>query len=523
MRLRVGVIAGCLAALISILVWSERGDPNEPGVVTLRERTKLGSGEAAAEATEVLRKQVPVGVSSSPAQQVLVVDGRRRPIANAFVELVVGSPAGSRVHLRVLTGMDGVATLEHEAMLGLPGRVTLLAHADGFRSRRLDQFAFDGAERVVVELDGGRSIRGLVLDDLGRPLPGVAVRASNAPALIGRSEAFSSASLLDDEKTRLDSDGESHSRRDAISDAAGEFVIDGLAEGRHALVVLDPRWIADPPVSVDAGTVDVMLRCSSQTRIELIPRDAEDGRLIEAFVGEVHLSGTRGGRAVRRSLFARSAGAAWFIGIAPREWSPDFEARVAALAPGYERAETVVAGSIGKTVEVDLRLERKPTRRVEVRLRTAEGLPLLTQALFRWTADDSPQASELSLYPDPDGGYQIDLPAGTWNVQALPDGLVMPEYAARFRVEVDTQSIAAELPRSGSVAIYTPEIRCGEGWSLILSGPRYGVVRPHLHRELVLTGLDPGTWRIVLRGPMGVAMSRELQVAESGVGLVDFW
>jgi len=163
------------------------------------------------------------------------------------------------------------------------GVVDLWARAPGHQPGHEVLRAGELPDEVVLQLGAGPSaIRGCVLDELGRPLPGVVVwpRALTGFGLeqAPGAEAYRARRLVVEEL-----DGESDGTwYGALTDAAGRFVLAGLIDRRYDLRLLE---------AATASTTEIPGVLAGEAEVELVLRRGPTARV----AGRV-VSGTGAGR-----------------------------------------------------------------------------------------------------------------------------------------------------------------------------------------------------------------------------------
>jgi len=146
-----------------------------------------------------------------------VVDEKGQPIAGASIGRDTVSDADGRFVLRVDSG----------------DRVQEQIRAHGYQAGYLSEDSLQEDGSLLVTLRPGRRVEGTVLDLEGRPLPAVRIHA-------GLVDGFESGW--------------------ALSDIAGKFVIDGLAEGEYTISGYQAGRIFATEVKAPAGARGVILR-----------------------------------------------------------------------------------------------------------------------------------------------------------------------------------------------------------------------------------------------------------------------
>jgi protocatechuate 3,4-dioxygenase beta subunit len=347
---------------------------------------------ASAQAKKRLRRDFEVSPEATLTGRVIAAEDGA-PIAGALVQVGGGE---------ALSGEDGSFRLA-----GLfPGKQALLARAPG---RRLPdpievQLGVADAAEVVVPLERAARLRGAVVDLAGAPVPG---------AVVGGFAEGRGAGPIED----------------AVTDAGGRFVLDGLAPGTLELAVRG-HVVREPEV-VTIGEKDQ----------EVTVRVARGATLAGVVVRE--------GRPVADArVYARPPNDGW----APDTRSgPDGRFRLAGLAPGtyLVGAESIEAGAFTRDapltlaegdVRADLTLDLELAGAVAGVVVDEAGAPVAGARVelslvggrdYGWDvtgADGSFEANALSG----GGEYQIEVhPAQTPDLTYRPAGGRAPRVAVR--------------------------------------------------------------------------------------------
>ncbi|QSQ14158.1 carboxypeptidase regulatory-like domain-containing protein [Myxococcus landrumensis] len=262
---------------VSVLLAVDKGDAENPsylhGEATLTDESgrfsvdidREGEGWIDAESADFTMDSIDVKIPTQGLRLVLdrrptlpgmVVDAAGNPLPNVFVYLHVAGDESIR----------GMETSDEEGRFVfkdlLPGRYTLTASlwtGGNATQRELTQSVEvregEASETVVLRLEAGRSLHGLVVDTEGRPLSDVRVLAK---AIIEGSP-----------------DGESfdatYSPQGVPSNAEGRFVLRDLSEPRYGLAVASERYRLDPARSRGGTLVGKSYR---------VARDAPELRLV---------------------------------------------------------------------------------------------------------------------------------------------------------------------------------------------------------------------------------------------------
>ncbi|WP_044281503.1 carboxypeptidase-like regulatory domain-containing protein [Myxococcus stipitatus] len=262
---------------VMVMLAVNKGDPENPstqhGEATLTDESGRfsvdidgeGEGWIDAESEDFTMDSVDVTIPSRGLRLVLdprstlpgrVVDAEERPVPNVFVYLYVGGDDAIR----------GMETSDDEGRFVFkdlsPGPYTLKASlwtGGNATQRELVQQAEvregEASAPVVLRLEAGRSLQGLVVDTEGRPLSDVRVLA----------KAIVEGSL----------DGESfdatYSPNGVPSNAEGRFVLRDLSEPQYGLAVASERYRLDPARSRGGTLVGKSYR---------VARDAAELRLV---------------------------------------------------------------------------------------------------------------------------------------------------------------------------------------------------------------------------------------------------
>src|SRR5688572_22664716 len=175
------------------------------------------------------------------------VAGRVQNEAGKTIAGVRVAVSGGRTGL-LLGGIGDLVTgAEGEfASAGLkPGRYTITTASPDYLPAEVKVELQEGEHRddLVIEVRSGHTIAGLVVDDLGTPLPGMKVTADRARELTPGVQVRSSSS------------GEA-----ATTDAGGRFVLHGLETATVNVDAWGPGHARGTLANVAAGTTDLVVR-----------------------------------------------------------------------------------------------------------------------------------------------------------------------------------------------------------------------------------------------------------------------
>ncbi|MEO0649602.1 MAG: RNA polymerase sigma factor, partial [Planctomycetota bacterium] len=123
---------------------------------------------------------------------------------------------------------------------GLTGYESLWVRANGYLQRVLSSSELASSpDGLRVILDRGRTLRGRLVSESGRPLAGVPLLALPSDSEAASLSSPSTLRMLSGERG-LASSGSRTADSQGETDATGEFVLSGLPEGALTLVTLDP-------------------------------------------------------------------------------------------------------------------------------------------------------------------------------------------------------------------------------------------------------------------------------------------
>jgi protocatechuate 3,4-dioxygenase beta subunit len=449
----------------------------------------------------------PLEIALAPAATVrgVVRDGAGRPIGGAEVALaesvLTPLPMAARADARGEFALPSV----------LPGGYLVSARAEGYVPAPAAAVTVPAPQPIVVRLERGGSVEGVVVDGEGRPLPGAAIEVAGesggSPLAVGAEGV-----TVEARAARLEPGGElgilrgpipfppavpragGQAPRALTSDGAGRFRVVGLPAGRLVVVASHPEFArgASEPFTSAAGavaTVQVVLQRGTTLRgrvlderdqplsgVEILDGDGRTQTFTDAH-GEFALA-----HLVRaQTLTARRPG---FVTAARAVRLDEREPIEIKLARAEGRIEGLVIDDrgfpvVGARVEVSGPMERPPRRLVSDgagRFR-ADGLGpgpyriAVDHADFVSAAIDGLAAGEEArVQLQPGGGVEGELrdartgevPAGA-RVELRVAGRTVPVplQQGRFRVtalEAGPATLQASAPgyAPGSRAIEIP-------------------------------------------------------------------
>lgn len=197
-----------------------------------------------------------------------------------------------------------------------PGALLEARHPDHAPGRATVDSRAQLRRRVTIELRPGRAeegsvsvISGRVVDDAGRPVAGALVEASFGGPLVR---------------------GVPPAPAQALSDERGEFLLEGLDEGRYHLRAEADGWAPASLLAVPAGTGDVVLALRAGATISGVVTDGRTGEPVPGFSVVVErLLGPLRRVPYRTESFFDAEGRYEVTGLDPREYL------VSATAHGY--------------------------------------------------------------------------------------------------------------------------------------------------------------------------------------------
>jgi hypothetical protein len=312
-----------------------------------------------------------------------VVDESGEPVAGASVLL------SEETAIQLTTGGQSDAQGRFALEDLKPGKLRLAALAPGFLRTDMDGLTLEpggGVENLEVALRRGATIEGRVLAPDGSPAPGAKV----ALVLEGRGSAFGMAG-----------------RPEAVADEEGQYRLEGVAEGPHAVTAAKGGSLPTrKDLEVRAGVNRLDLRLEGGFEVS--------GWIVSA-EGPVHRAS---------------------VSLIPVEAQPGAGSFTSASGPdGAFRFEAVAAGRYHLSVEKqgfstasppeDLQVAAAPLTGLEIRLERGGAV---TGRLLGLDLRDAPQAQVWAATPGrpgqtgtvgPDGRYRIEgLTSGEWMVAA---------------------------------------------------------------------------------------------------------
>jgi len=354
-----------------------------------------------------------------------IVDEAGRPVPDAYIEAIAGGSfegygewKARPPYDRVFSGEDGVFRIR-----GIPdGSVTtLVVSADGFRETRVAARAQGGAVRpdpLVVTLDRGGVLAGVVLDPSGRPVPGALVHVvpADEPDIIANPRL-----------RRWGNDGETVMAITVRAGADGRFSRSGLALGEPVVVLAEgpglARSLPSDSLMPTAARREVRVSLRLRSPATLVLRvTAPDGTAVTA--GKVRLGGTMSGLPSRSAPDA--PGLFRFEGLAPGEY------RVSIESPGWLPARERITLEAGRTTERTVALSAGATIAGVVRDEKGNPISGASVSLTREeTREDGSWTSFTSgrTETDADGRFEIrGLAPGRHELSAFLPGICdLPE------------------------------------------------------------------------------------------------
>jgi Carboxypeptidase regulatory-like domain len=329
--------------------------------------------------------------------------------------LVDGDPSRPCPEGRVLL-RDGAADVRGEVgkegaveLFGvLPGRYAIDVFCEGYLVERLPApitVGPDPMEPQVWVVSEGLAIRGLVLDEEGRPVVGATVRAS--PDEPGEGPGFGGS---------------------ATADEHGAFEISGLCAGAHTLHAEAPGMVSPKPpltVGVAERTASVEIRMSAGAEVR--------GRVL---AGDRPLAGVavhaKDGASTVPVATTDDRGEFALVGVTPGELELSVVRGATQALPLTADSESRVLAVVGQVPRVELRVAAE-TATLRGRVVDADGGPVgdgFVQALAG-ELDPLTVAIELDLAIDthastitgPDGGFVLEsLAPGPYTLVARRRG-----------------------------------------------------------------------------------------------------
>ncbi|MFN7134928.1 MAG: carboxypeptidase regulatory-like domain-containing protein, partial [Myxococcales bacterium] len=314
--------------------------------------------------------RLEVALEAGEAISGTVLDSAGAPLGGAAVYARPKDPQRARDGDSATSAADGSFRLE-----GLrPGAYTVDVRHEGFRSESLETKA--PARDVTVVLDRGGGLRGTVLEEDGRPVAGVDVRAN---AL----------------------DASNHSSAHARSDARGRFTLEGLADGEYALLATEAvtsdeeepgvTRTATARARVRKGTPgDVLLRFERGLEISGQVVDEAGAPVDGARVTAVNAGATRGGADARRAAAemtmssARSGKDGSFTVAWLRPGAYRLTAGKEGFRPDLVRSDEIASGARG------VRLVLKRVGMIRGRVVRSDGRPV-TEYQLNFHPVESPE------------------------------------------------------------------------------------------------------------------------------------
>ena len=210
-----------------------------------------------------------------------------------------------------------------------PGAYSVLTSGGGYQPRWIDTVEVypDEITELIIELDKGLGLAGIVVDPGGSPVPGARILITDAEILVSGSLSLSSAPSGWSKKLR--------ERILTVTDAAGRFRLSGLPRAIHALVVDHPDW-APAVIEIVAGSRELRIELGASATYGGVVLDSEDqtiaGAKIHTEIGyheKVRRTATTDEEG-RFTLFGLPPGAHELKVSAPGFVSESFEFEVAA-------------------------------------------------------------------------------------------------------------------------------------------------------------------------------------------------
>jgi len=492
----------------------------------LAAQTAMTSGRTAASTTVVT---VAPKRAASDDLFGRLVDERGGAVAGATVYLLPAGGAAGDVRWQVVSDAFGAFRFDpgdRDASLDLG------VAANGFLRRVVARaWPQRSGEELVLRLDRGRRVAGIVVDEQNQPVPGLDLLLHTHRA--GIHHVSPSQMGLRSERARLGNSSSPYQQCRRVTDAKGQVEFYGLSAENLIVRSLDPQWTIDNPDVDDSDDGFVTWVARRRLGVRLTVVDRQTGRPLEvaratfrcdvtfadgtvedfgqwvgrgrggaSFVFTEDLVGGLGDRVITRAVFYGKAGTkdtlvAW-------------------------RAEPVanVRGATGVAevrVEVDqfanggLSAAPPPQATLELDVRYADGSPFSGRLAVGWQArsdlghrrEDSERAKRLA-----NGRYRLEIVAGEVSLQvsdADAAGSLAP-WAEVMRCEAGLTSVAfVTLPRGAAVRLPKPDGWRGTWYVHASWRPspiedwrgswNYGTRKD----ELVLTALRPAEWRFQLR------------------------
>lgn len=458
-----------------------------------------------------------------------VVDERGEAVAGATVYLLPAGGAASDVRSQVVSDSFGAFRFD-------PGdreaRLDLGVAANGFL-RRVVQRAWPdrSGNELVLALERGRRVAGVVVDERNQPVPGLELLLHTQRA--GIHHVSPSQMGLRSERARLGNATSPYQQCRGTTDARGQVEFRGLSVENLIVRSLDPLWtITNPSVAAAAdGFVTWVARRRLGVRLTVVDRQTNRPLELARATFGCRVTFADGGVENYEQWVGRGRGGATFVFTS--DLVGGFGDRVITRAVFYGKAGTKdalvswraepIEDSRGATGVAEVRVEvdqfangglsaaPPPQATLELDVRYEDGSPFTGRLAVRWSArsdlghkrEDSDRAERLA-----NGRYRLKIVAGEVSLQ-VSDGDAagsLAPWAEVMRCAADRTSVAfVTLPRGASVRLPKPKGWRGTwyvraSWRPSLTSEWRGSWNYGTRKDqLVLTALRPAEWRFQLR------------------------
>ena len=270
-------------------------------------------------------------------------------------------------------------------------------------------------KEIEFVLTRGKAIAGRIRTLSGNPLPGIPVLACPAPST-SRVRAFVSSSMLErgfEQTPYLWKKG--YHQASAVTDDDGRFQIQGLKEGKYAILLKSYEWILDPPIRVQSGADNVDGIAKKALFLKARVLDAETSRPVAFLPFDIQIEDPKEGRKFE-------IGGALLNGILQVGWLPKwhlsknpFPVTVSLFSPDYfQHRETLFLGETQGGPPPTILV--KPIHRYPVLFKAVykDGEPLGYPVLMVdfWKPGKKPPMGRAEARLVRKGLYQVRLPEG---------------------------------------------------------------------------------------------------------------
>ncbi len=346
---------------------------------------------------------------------------------------------------------------------------------------------------VVVRFSAGTTLSGRVLDEQGRGVPGVGLKA-----------------VFDDD---LPGEYCTHPiRPQATTDAAGAFAIENLPEGRLALIVLVPMEFASvPAATVEGGASDVVvrLRRAVSARVTVL---SPQGKPVAGAGAHVYGSSRRTPPRVGPRQETDESGVLTMGGLDPDE------TYVLEVWPGDEASGALATRVDGwKPKDVTVRLEGALA--VSGKVVDPSGAPLPGVAVWARGKSESNEETHgrRAVHTGPDGRFSFgELPSGPVTVTARLEEADDDRTERVVSAGDADVTVVVDPGLTVSIRVTKPATAVGSSSAVLLGDERAGKRRvlrayvPANDGRVTMRGLVAGArYRLVVTPVAGWSAARE--------------